>query len=152
MTMYRTILVPVDGSPTATRGLREAARLAKQLGSRLVILHVVEDFSHEDLLERASFSPGLLALLRENGKRILARAAALAKRRGMAVKEVMSERPGWRTADQIVEVAKGANAGLIVIGTHGRRGMRRLVMGSDAEEVVRLAPVPVMLVRSKERR
>jgi nucleotide-binding universal stress UspA family protein len=149
--MYRTILVPVDGSEAASLGLREAVRLARRLGSRLVLLNVVEDYSHEDVLETASFSPGLFRLLRDRGERIVARAAAAAKRAGVAAKTRVSERPGWRTFDQIVEAATRERASLIVLGTHGRRGMRRLVMGSDAEQVVRFSPVPVLLVRAKER-
>ena len=61
----------------------------------------------------------------------------------------MLEHFGGQAASLIVEDAKKWKADLIVLGTHGRRGIRRLVMGSDAEEIVRTSPVPVLLVRSK---
>ena len=86
------------------------------------------------------------------GKAILARAAAEAKTRGVKAKTVLAENIAGRVADVIVRQAKKARADLIVIGTHGRRGLTRMVMGSDAELVVRYAPAPVLLVRGKGRR
>jgi nucleotide-binding universal stress UspA family protein len=64
----------------------------------------------------------------------------------------MRETVGGAAADAIVREAKKQRADLIVLGTHGRRGMRRMVMGSDAEEVVRTARVPVLLVKGAGRR
>jgi nucleotide-binding universal stress UspA family protein len=61
---------------------------------------------------------------------------------------VAREIVGGPAADVIVREAKKQRADLIVLGTHGRRGMRRLVLGSDAEQVVRMSPVPVLLVRA----
>lgn len=103
---------------------------------------------YEDV-EATAFGPDLLSLLRENGKRILADAAALPRRGRVAAETAMVERLCWRPADVIVEQAKKLGADLIVIGTHGRRGIRRLVLGSDAEQVLRTTPVPVLLVRAQ---
>lgn len=147
--MYRTILVPVDGSDTADRGLREAIRLAKSEGSRLRILHVVVDYTRFETFEGAVYTPDLLTILREDGKKILARAAQFAERGGVAAKTLLVERLGSLPADVIVEQAAKLRADLIVIGTHGRRGIRRLVLGSDAEQVLRSTPVPVLLVRAR---
>ena len=71
------------------------------------------------------------------------------RKHGLSVDSVMFEIVGGHAADIIVAQAKKWRADIIVIGTHGRRGLRRLVMGSDAEEVVRTSPVPVLLVRPK---
>ena len=147
--MYRHILVPVDGSTTAMRGLREAIKLARSQRARLTILHAIYVYLDDDMLQATAFSPELNDASRRIGRRILDRAAAAAKRAGVRAATVMVERPGWNPADLIVAEAKKRKVKLIVIGTHGRRGVRRLVLGSDAEQVVRLAPVPVLLVRAK---
>src|ERR1700685_3514197 len=67
--------------------------------------------------------------------------------RGVKLKPVLVEKFGGLVADVIISQAKKQRADLIVLGTHGRRGVTRLVMGSDAEGVVRRSPVPVLLVR-----
>lgn len=149
--LYANILVPVDGSDTAARGLREAIRIARRERSRLTLLHVVVDYATDDLFGTSPYSPGIYAMLREQGERILRRAAAGAKRSGVAAKTVLLERPGYGAADVIVAQAKKSRANLIVIGTHGRRGIRRLALGSDAEQVVRSTPVPVLLVRARKK-
>lgn len=148
--MYRTILVPVDGSATATRGLREALRVAKGHRSKLVLLHVVATpYLDDALLADPSLPAEIQALMRKQGKKVLDRASAQARRAGVAASSVLVEKPGLTTADQILREAKKRGASLIVMGTHGRRGVRRLVLGSDAEQVVRLAPTPVLLVRAR---
>ena len=146
--MYKRILTPVDGSATSRRGLRAAIDLAKGQRARLIILHVVDAMPVFASLEGvAAYDPGILEALRKAGKKVLAGAAAEAKRRGIAAKAVLAENIAGRVADVIVREAKKARADLIVIGTHGRRGLTRMVMGSDAELVVRYAPAPVLLVR-----
>jgi nucleotide-binding universal stress UspA family protein len=147
MSAYRKILVAVDGSAAATRGLREAVRLARAQRAQLCILHVVSDFDTYALMEGAGLGADLRVPLREAGRRVLARAQALAGREGVRSKGVLREVTGGPAADPIVREARRQKADLIVLGTHGRRGLRRLVMGSDAEQVLRTSPVPVLLVR-----
>ena len=74
----------------------------------------------------------------------------LVKRNRLSCSTALLETMTGPAADLIVRQAKKWHADLIVIGTHGRRGVRRIVMGSDAEQIVRTSPVPVMLVRSKK--
>jgi nucleotide-binding universal stress UspA family protein len=151
--MFKHILVPVDGSATSRRGLRAAVDLAKTQRARLVILNVVDAMPVLASLEGVvAYDPGILAALRKGGEAILARAAAEAKTRGVKAKTVLAENIAGRVADVIVRQAKKARADLLVLGTHGRRGLSRMVMGSDAELVVRHAPAPVLLVRGKGRR
>ena len=147
MSAYRRILVAVDGSPTSTKGLREAIRLAKDGRGQLVLVHVVNEFFAFANLD--GFAPGvdLVPSLREGGRRILARAKALADKQRVRVRTVMRETLGGPAADTIVREARKQRADVIVLGTHGRRGLRRAVLGSDAEQVVRRSPVPVLLVR-----
>lgn len=148
--MYQNILVPVDGSSTARRGLAEAVKLAKSHGSQLRLLHVM----NEIVLTALDPHPGLFTLatlesLREGGRNILKSAEGFVREQSLHPEEVLLECWGRRTADVIIEQAEKWPADLIVMGTHGRRGLRRLALGSDAEMVVRAAPVPVMLVRDE---
>jgi nucleotide-binding universal stress UspA family protein len=89
--------------------------------------------------------------LRESGRKTLAKAQALAKASGIELTPMLVEARGGTVAQAIVQQARRAKADVIVLGTHGRRGLQRVLMGSDAEAVVREAGVPVMLVRSTER-
>lgn len=147
MSAYRRILVAIDGSPPAARGLKEAIRLAKADGVQLFILHVVNEFYAFATPEAGTVVIDIVSVLRRDARKLLAKAQALADRAGVKAKTVMQETIGGAAADAIVREAKKQRADLIVLGTHGRRGVRRLVMGSDAEQVVRTATVPVLLVR-----
>lgn len=151
MGAYRKILVAVDGSTASAKGLREALRLAKAEGARLFILHVVDEYPAFAALDgMMAGAPGadLVPALREGGKRVLARAKTIAEKAGVPAKATLREMLSGPAAYPIVREAKKLGADLIVLGTHGRRGVRRLVLGSDAEQVVRTASVPVLLVRA----
>ncbi|HMA00699.1 MAG TPA: universal stress protein [Steroidobacteraceae bacterium] len=145
--MYGNILVPVDGSSTSVRGLDEAIKIARKLGSRIRLLHIVNEliFAGGD---GGIYATDLMASLRDGGKSLLAQCAAQARRQGVETDSVMIESMGASAADHIVEQARHWPADLIVMGTHGRRGLVRFAMGSDAESVVRIASVPVLLVRN----
>jgi nucleotide-binding universal stress UspA family protein len=147
---YRRILVAVDGSEASKKGLREALRLAKAERARLFLVHVVDEypaFAAMDAMMAGAPGADLVPALREGGKRILARAKAAAEKSGVAAKTILREMLSGPAAGPIVREARKLGADLIVVGTHGRRGVRRLVLGSDAEQVVRNSSVPVLLVR-----
>jgi nucleotide-binding universal stress UspA family protein len=146
MNAYRKILVAVDGSSASAKGLREALRLAGREGTSLCILHIVDDLPAFAGMDPAGWMD-LVPALRANGKRVLQRARAIAEKAGVKATGVLREILGGPAAGVIVREAKKQGADLIVLGTHGRRGVRRLVLGSDAEQVVRTSPVPVLLVR-----
>jgi nucleotide-binding universal stress UspA family protein len=148
MSAYRRILVAVDGSPTSMKGLREAIRLAKDDRAQLFIVHVVNELYAFANLEGLTAGMDIVPALREGGRRVLAKAVALADKEGIRAKTLMRETSGGAAADLIVREARKQRADLIVLGTHGRRGLRRAVLGSDAEQVVRRSPVPVLLVRA----
>lgn len=149
--MYQKILVPIDGSPASNLGLNEAIKLAKDQGAKLRLFHLVDEYIAVSSPDGMAFSntDDLFDALRQSGKKIVEKAEALARRNGLTPESVMLESFGGRAADFIVQHANKWGADLIVLGTHGRRGVKRLVMGSDAEQVVRTARVPVLLVRSK---
>ena len=149
--MYQKILVPVDGSAPSGRGLQEAIKLAKLTGARLRLVHVVDEISFAAGMEAATMMTGeMLQLLREAGEQVLKKARARVEKAGLQVDTVLCDSLAGRVCDHVVEQATKWHAGLIVLGTHGRRGMGRLLLGSDAETIVRIAPVPVLLVRMKD--
>jgi nucleotide-binding universal stress UspA family protein len=148
MSLYKRILVPVDGSVTSMKGLREALRIAKAEGSRVWLLHVLDEFFALSDPESARYTDVLIASFKRGGERVLATAAAAARSKGVKAQTLMPEIVGGPAAAEIVRQAKKIGADLIVLGTHGRRGMKRLALGSDAENVVRNSRVPVLLVRA----
>jgi nucleotide-binding universal stress UspA family protein len=145
--MYQRILVPVDGSETSNCGLEEAIGLAKLTKARIRLVHAVDGVVFSTGFEFATAD--IFGLLIEAGAKILSEAKARVEASGVAVDTFLPETFGGRVCDVVVDQAKVWNADLIVIGTHGRRGVGRLLIGSDAEQIVRAAPVPVLLVRSK---
>lgn len=146
--MYSRILVPVDGSEAANRGLMEAIAMAKGEGTMLRVVHVVNELMFNTGYAPTMYYDQLLESMREGGKEILRKAEAVAREHGAQSQTVLLESIGERAADLIVEQAQQWPADVIVMGTHGRRGLKRLVMGSDAEMVLRLSPVPVLMVRA----
>ncbi len=147
--MYSKILVPVDGSETSTAGLNEAVRLAKIHGSQLCLVHVVNEFILDCGYAPGLYSEDLLDAMRRGGKEVLDAAEKIAIAEGIRPTCVMVESIGGVAADLILEKAAEWHADVIVMGTHGRRGIFRLAMGSDAEQVVRAATIPVMLIRGR---
>ena len=152
MSAYRRILAAVDGSVASSKGLREALRLAKEQGAQLFIVHIVDESPAYAMYDAGAYATlDLVSLLRKSGAQTLAKAKAAAEKQGLRPKTILRETIGGSAAAAIVREAKKQRADLIVLGTHGRRGVRRLVLGSDAEHVVREAPVPVLLVRTGTR-
>lgn len=147
--MYSRILVPVDGSSCSLRGLTEALKLAKASQARVKLVHVVDELISEPALAPTEYHERLVESMRETGKATLAQVQAIASNQGTEVDVELLETIGGRASDCVVDAATKWHADLIVMGTHGRRGMSRLTMGSDAELVVRSAPVPVLLVRER---
>ncbi len=145
--MYAHILVPVDGSATSERGLDEAIALATRLGATLHLINVVD--AHRLIGEVSVYSPPeqLLEDWREAGERLVAACVDRARAKGVAADGVVRLDPKQRVHEMILTQARDCHAELIVMGTHGRRGLHRLTMGSDAELVVRDCGIPVLLVR-----
>jgi nucleotide-binding universal stress UspA family protein len=149
--MYDRILVPLDGSDTGTRGLREAIGLARANGARLHLLHVIDDYP---LLLQSGSEPHhfeqMRQRLRQEGQRLLDQAQATVQAAGLGCEAVLRETASERVSQAIIDEAKDAGCELIVIGTHGRRGLDRYLLGSNAEAVARSSPVSVLLVRGDD--
>lgn len=145
--MYARILVPVDGSATSTQGLNEAIKLAKALKAQVKVIHVVNELLADYTLAPSVYYEKVIEAERETGNKTLAVARDYARSLDFNVEAELIETIGARASTIIVEAAKLWRADLIVMGTHGRRGLQRLALGSDAELVLRSAPVPVLMVR-----
>jgi len=150
--MYSRILVATDGSETSELAIEQAARLAKDQRACLRIVHVIE----QSRLAFAAAGPvaldleGILEALRTSGQQALERGRAAARRLDVEAEAAIvgGDAVDDRVAIVLAEEARRWNADLIVLGTHGRRGLNHLLMGSVAEAVARVAPAHVLLVRA----
>jgi len=148
--MYRNILVPVDGSETSTSGLLEAIKLAQVGSARLKLVNVVN--TAVVAMEYAAAFAELEDLpqrMREEGEAVLKRAQEVVRQNGLQAEVLLLGTTIDDVGELIVNQAKEWPADVIVMGTHGRRGLARLVLGSIAEYVLRHTPVPVLLVRKQ---
>lgn len=150
--MYRRILVPIDGSAASERGLDEAMRLAREREVDLQLVHVVDlhAFTGATADGAAALGESTLRVLHDAGRALLDRAQARLQAEGLQAGTRMVDSLAGAVAPAIVEASRAFRADLIVLGTHGRRGVRRMILGSDAAAVSTLADVPVMLVRGPE--
>lgn len=147
--MYQRILVPIDGSATAERALQEAIKLAAGK-AQLRLVYVIEEAYPLDAEGYAFIDySALQEAVRKTGERTLAQAAEKVRRSGMTAETALLEAAGEHIAAVIDGEARSWAADLIVIGTHGRSGLSRLLLGSVAEGVARGVSVPVLLVRAE---
>src|SRR4030095_579588 len=150
--MYQRILVPVDGSSTSMKGLEQAIEMARLTQARLRLIHVIDELSFALAMDAYSgcYTREWLGTLRENGARILTTCKEKTEAAGIEADTVLCDTLKGSVHDRVTSEAANWPADLIVLGTHGRRGAKRLFLGSSAEHILRLAPVPVLLVRAPE--
>lgn len=146
--MFKRILVPVDGSETSTKALVAALQLARDSGGRVRIVHSLDELAYVTGFE---YGTDVMALAREQAAKVLQEAMDVAKASGVPADSKLVEAPGQRLGDVVAEEADTWDADLIVTGTHGRRGASRVLLGSGAEQVIRMASIPVLTIRSGER-
>jgi nucleotide-binding universal stress UspA family protein len=148
--MYSNILVAVDDSDTSRYALQQAVALAQGLSARVRVVHVV-DMSWLTLGPELAVDVDAITVARRGvGERIVAAALDTVRQAGLDAEAAVleTETPVQRVEEAIAREAGRWPADLVVLGTHGRRGFQRLVLGSAAEQIVRLSPVPVLLVPS----
>ncbi len=149
--MYRRILLATDGSSVSNQALAQAVMLAAAFQSELRVVCVTDQYSiDQSWWVNAEAFEELVQRMRAASNKILSEAAAEAQKSGVRAETRLLElqERGQRISDRIANEADAWPADLVVLGTHGRRGMDRLVLGSVAEGVARRASAPVMLVRS----
>lgn len=141
---FRKILIAVDSGPVAANAAGVGADLARSLGAEVALITTVDTSS--DFGGETGVSPKeLLEQVRQEGKRLLAGFRKRLSLDASALEFVQQGAP----SDEIVKAAKEWPADLIVIGSHGRGGITRALVGSVAEGVMRQAPCPVLVVRAK---
>ena len=151
--MYKRIMVSVDGSATSNKALVAATEMARESGGRAVLrlIHVLDEMAYFTGFDPYGGRSGeLIKIMRETGEKVLADALAIAQAAGIEADTQLIDKFGERLGETIAEQATHWKADLIVVGTHGRRRIGRMFMGSGAEQIIRLAPVPVLVIRSSE--
>jgi nucleotide-binding universal stress UspA family protein len=141
--LLKRIIVPHDFSDTAQRALDYALELAEKLGASIRVVHAYE-YPVFSFPEAPVLTADLIRQIQDGARVALEGVVSRAKRPGVAVDSTLRQGPAW---SEILAAAKDAEADLIVIGTHGRRGLSRALLGSVAEKIVRTAPCPVLTVR-----
>lgn len=148
--MYKRILIATDGSELANKAVTHGIALAKAVKAPVTIVTVTDiwssfEMAHDYDQQKRDPIGNYEALAAASAKRILDKAGEIAKSQGVdcALTHVADKPP----ADGIVEAAEATGAGLVVMASHGRRGIDRLLLGSVANRVVAYSKVPVMIVR-----
>ena len=146
--MYKRIVVPVDGSETAQKALVTALQMARESSGCVHLVHVVEGLTPMTADPYGAYSGDVIEVMRQSGRKILDDALALARAEGVQADTQLFDNFGERLAEVVADSATRFKADLMVVGTHGRRGLGRVLMGSGAEQIIRLSPVPVLVLRS----
>ncbi|SFD64354.1 universal stress protein [Paracidovorax konjaci] len=145
--MFKHILIPVDGSPTSMTAVTKAAGLAKAFGAQVTAVYVVDPYPFTGV--GADFAYGqsqyMNAATSEANTALDATRKAL-EEAGVAVTTVIGE--GHAVHDGILRALETTGADLIVMGSHGRRGLEKLVLGSVTQRVLGVVHVPVLIVRN----
>lgn len=148
--MYRRILVATDGSELASKALAHGLALAKPLSAEVTIATVTDRWPLVEVAAQADMGVKdpvgyYKSIADKRARLILADATRTAQEAGVASAEMHVE--GHHPAEGVLEAAKQSAADLIVIASHGRRGISRLLLGSVAQEVATRSSVPVLIVR-----
>ena len=146
MPLYTKILVPIDGSPTANKALDHALALAADAHARVRLLHALDELAYVSAYE---YSGELMRLARENADKLLQAGVVAARARNVEVDTRRVDTPGQRLGETVADEAAHWGADLVVVGTHGRRGVGRVLLGSGAEQIIRQSLVPVLVVRGQ---
>jgi len=144
--MYKHILVPVDGSSTSLQAVRQAVAIARTFGSAVTAIYVIDPYPFTGVgTEFAYGQAEYLSAAKAEAQEALTATREQVEAAGLQVDtRVVEARATWRG---IVETADALNADLLVMGSHGRHGLDKLVLGSVAQRVLQHATQPVLVVR-----
>ena len=144
--MFKRILVPVDGSSTSDTALSTALQIARESDGCVRLVHSFDELAYFTGFESA---PALVDDARRYADDVLQDGLKGAASAHVPADARLLERPGHRLGELVAEAAREFGADLIVVGTHGRRGIGRIALGSGAEQVIRTASVPVLSIRAR---
>lgn len=149
--MYKHILVAVDGSDISKQALHEAIALAKDQKAKLRIIYVVDEYIVDYTGIGIDYNQYETSM-KEYGQSILNEMEKIARDSNVEFDSQLIELKAFqsRIEEKIITAAKAWPADLLVVGTHGRRGISHLFLGSVAEGLIRLASIPVLLIRGKQ--
>ena len=139
----RKILIPTDGSDYSVRAAEYGVSVAKLLGAEITVVYVVDTVSL-DQIAKVTDREGMERELKADGERHVKYVVGVAKKEGVSASSLLAK---GRPFEQIVHLAKGLKMDLIVMGTYGRRGAERILIGSVAERVIEYASCPVLVVK-----
>lgn len=144
--MFKHILIPVDGSPTAQRAVEKAAGLGKAFGSAASVIYVIDPYPFTGLGSDFAYGQAeYLAAAAKEAEVAIAAARKALEGAGLTVQSrVVEAHATWRG---ILETAEALGADLIVMGSHGRRGLEKMMLGSVAQRVLSHSSLPVFVVR-----
>ena len=147
----KNILVPIDGSESAFAALKQATILANSLDSKLTIISIVEEnpFVNADFYYFGADAKTMKAYFDEaclNAKHALTEAEKICANQSVSEFETKIIKAEV-SAKNIVKVAEELDVSLIIMGSHGRKGIQKLTLGSVAEKVLKLSPLPVLIVK-----
>lgn len=145
MSIFKKILVPIDGSDTSKKAMAMALQMAASDKAEVRLIHAIDELSY---LNAHEYSAELVKYAREHGHKILQDGLSAIHTLGVKGDIKLIDFSGQRLGDTVADEARLWGADLVVLGTHGRRGVGRLLLGSGAEQVIRLAPVPVLIIRN----
>ncbi|NUF10792.1 universal stress protein [Acinetobacter oleivorans] len=144
--LYQHILVPIDGSETSMAAMREAIKLGKVLNSKITVVQVMAlDPFIADAYVKTGQTNDLIERTRTYLLDILEQAKQQFSNEGITVETKLLE--GFVVHEEIIQAARDLNTDLIVMGSHGRTGVRKLVLGSVAQKVLGESHIPVLIVR-----
>ncbi|MBW7861842.1 MAG: universal stress protein [Rhodocyclaceae bacterium] len=148
--MYRHVFVAIDDSATSQKALEEAITVARIHGAELEIAHAIDEqlvhVFHAGGVTTTSASQ-LKNVLVSSGEEVLTRAVEHARTAGVQARAHLIKGHGKHADDLIADAVQSSGADLLVVGSHGRRGVRRLLLGSVAENLVRKVGISVLIVR-----
>jgi len=141
---YRNIVVATDGSENSDRAVSYGIEIAKMSGATVHAIYVVDTSSFSSIPMDAGWE-AMYEILKKEGNKAVSYVKETGEAAGVEVKEIIEE---GHPSNEIIDFAENNNVDLIVMGTHGKSGIDRFLLGSVAEKVVRNSKIPVMVVRS----
>jgi nucleotide-binding universal stress UspA family protein len=139
----RKILIPTDGSDYSMRAAEYGVSIAKMLDAQIMVVYVIDEVVLGQI-SKVTEMEEVERELKTDGQRYINYILSLAQKEGVKSASLLAK---GRPFEQIVHLAKGLNMDLIVIGTYGRRGTERILIGSVAKRVIEYSPCPVLVVK-----